>query len=215
MIRTCRACTEVLTGPAVQCASCAASVHSHCIARRLGANVCLVCAHEMDFMQTQRSIQTRLAQSSVGFGRVMAAGGQVTGQAIGAVSSGVLGGAARLVTGCASGAAAAVQGFRTVELPSFGAAPTPARPRALEEYDISEAGTDSARASAQDLSLAVEIRALRKEMMELKAENVRLCDASSAASAQGGGAGYATPLPEKLEESCAAADSEEQKIVKE
>ena len=141
--------------------SCAASVHSHCITRRMGANVCNVCASEVDFQITQHNMQSRMQLSSIGFGRAMGAGGQLAGQALGAVGSGVIGGAARVLTGCASGAVAAVQGLRDVEMPSFALgqsapgtvtmASSPTRPRALEEYDISEADSGSAQATAPNL----------------------------------------------------------------
>ena len=90
-------------------------------------------------------LQHRIVGSAVGFGRMVGAGGQVMGQAAGAIAAGTLGGAVRIATGAASGAAAAIQGLRTArvaETPQLMMAETPpTRPRALEEFDISDAGS--------------------------------------------------------------------------
>ena len=140
VIQTCRACSDIMTGPSITCTSCIAAVHAHCATRRMGQVVCTVCAQELDFQIQNHSLQSRLHMANVGLGRIMGASGQFAGQAIGAVASGAVGGAARLVTGCASGAVAAFQGLRAAEMPP--ATPAgPTRPRQLEECDISDAGS--------------------------------------------------------------------------
>ena len=98
--------------------------------------LCTACASELDFAYAHHQAGHRMQMSSMGFGRLMGAGGQIAGQALGAVATGTLGGAARLFTGCACGARSAMSGLRAVEVP---VAPSLQRPRALEEYDISDA----------------------------------------------------------------------------
>ncbi|CAK0789030.1 unnamed protein product, partial [Prorocentrum cordatum] len=90
----------------------------------------------------------------------MSAGGQYAGQAIGAVATGAVGGAARLVTGCAAGAVSAIRGMRALELPS---APAPQRPRVLEQFDISVAGSGSG-VPTEMADVMAEFRRMRAEM---------------------------------------------------
>ncbi|CAK0910095.1 unnamed protein product, partial [Prorocentrum cordatum] len=155
----------------------------------------------MDFAFANHQAQQRMAMSSAGFGRFMSGGGQYAGQAIGAVATGAVGGAARLVTGCASGAVSAIRGMRAVELPS---APAPQRPRVLEQFDISDAGSGSG-VPTEMVDVMAEFSRMRAEMEALREENARL-RGGSAASAQGG---YATPSsPERLAEEIAEAQDE-------
>ncbi|CAK0867649.1 unnamed protein product [Prorocentrum cordatum] len=185
IIRTCHACADVMTGPTVTCSACHAPVHSHCVVRRMSCMVRTSCANEMDFAFANHQAQQRMAMSSAGFGRFMSASGQCAGQAIGAVATRAVGGAARLMTGCASGAVSAIWGVRAVELPS---APAPQRPRFLEQFDISDAGSGSG-VPTEVADVMAEFSRMRAEMEALREENARL-RGGSAASAQGG---YATP----------------------
>ena len=106
-----------------------------------------------------------------------------------------------LVTGCASGAVSAIRGMRAVELPS---APAPQRPRVLEQFDISDAGSGSG-VPTEVADVMAEFSRMRAEMEALREENARL-RGGSAASAQGG---YATPSsPERLAEEIAEAQDE-------
>ncbi|CAK0837207.1 unnamed protein product [Prorocentrum cordatum] len=201
IIRTCHACADVMTGPTVTCSACHAPVHSHCVVRRMSCMVCTSCANEMDFAFANHQAQLRMAMSSAGFGRFMSASGQYARQAIGAVATGAVGGAARLMTGCASGAVSAIRGMRAVELPS---APAPQRPRFLEQFDISDAGSGSG-VPTEVADVMAEFRRMRAEMEALREENARL-RGGSAASAQGG---YATPSsPERPAEEITEAQDE-------
>ncbi|CAK0805863.1 unnamed protein product, partial [Prorocentrum cordatum] len=187
--------------PSVTCSACHAPVHSHCVVRRMSCMVCTSCASEMDFAFANHQAQRRMAVSSAGFGCFMSASGQYAGQAIGAVATGAVGGAARLMTGCASGAVSAIRGMRAVELPS---APATQRPRALEQFDISDEGSGSG-VPTEMADVMAEFSRMRAEMEALREENARL-RGGSAASARGG---YATPSsPERLEEEIAEAQDE-------
>ncbi|CAK0858473.1 unnamed protein product [Prorocentrum cordatum] len=190
-----------MTGPTVTCSACHAPVHSHCVVRRMSCMVRTSCANEMDFAFANHQAQQRMAMSSAGFGRFMSASGQRAGQAIGAVATGAVGGAARLMTDCASGAVSAIRGTRAVELPS---APAPKRPRFLEQFDISDAGSGSGVPTEVADAMA-EFSRMRAEMEALREENARL-RGGRAASAQGG---YATPSsPERPAEEITEAQDE-------
>ena len=130
LVRSCHCCGDVLQGPAVSCQACGRSVHAHCCTSRAGLVACSVCASEFDLARAQQRAQA----SAFGFGRALGAGGQLAGHAIGAVATGTIGGAARLVGGAAAGARQAIGGLMASPPPH--PVPVPARPRILEEYDI-------------------------------------------------------------------------------
>ena len=92
MVRSCRACGDVVAGPSVECSTCHCAVHSHCVVRRVGAPlICTACAAEFDFARSQHIAQQRMMAASVGLGRVAGASGQLLGQAAGAVVTGAVG----------------------------------------------------------------------------------------------------------------------------
>ena len=92
LVRSCRACGDVVAGPSVDCSWCRCSVHSHCVVRRAGLPlVCTTCASEYDFARGQHIAQQRMMSASVGFGRVAGASGQLLGQAAGSVVTGAVG----------------------------------------------------------------------------------------------------------------------------
>ncbi|CAK0848315.1 unnamed protein product [Prorocentrum cordatum] len=161
----------------------------------------------LDYAYSHHRAQHMIAQGGAAFGRLMASTGTVAGQALGAVAAGAVGGAARLVTGMAAGAASACQGLRALDAPASstsGVAPNAAplqRPRALEEYDISDAGSgaavprETAESGSELKSPMADMRSMKREMEQLRAENVRLRASASVASAAEARSGFATPDP--------------------
>ena len=95
LIRTCKCCGDVVTGPTVPCQACGQQVHGHCTVARAGHAVCTECANEMDFAFAHAQAARRFQQHGIGFGRLMSSSGQLAGQAIGSVASGTISGAAR------------------------------------------------------------------------------------------------------------------------
>ena len=183
LVSTCRVCQDVMAGPTVVCQSCHSQVHGHCVMMRHGHAVCNVCAADMDFAIASQRASSRLAGSGLEFGRIMSVGGHLAGQAVGAVATGTVAGAARLVTGCAAGACQAIAGAVAVEMPPGPQAlEMPRRPRALQEYDLSD---------PVETDLMQQLREIRVEMAELREENRRLRAAEGTSSARG--VGYATP----------------------
>ena len=127
IVRSCRACGDVVAGPSVECSICHGSVHSHCVVSRIGTPLmCLACAAEYDFARSQHLAQQRMMAASVGFGRIAGAGGQLVGQAAGAAVTGAVGGVMRLASGAAHGVQQTIVGLKMSETPS------PVRPRVLE-----------------------------------------------------------------------------------
>ena len=123
-----------------------------------------------------------LAQSSLQLGRFVQSAGSLTGHALGAVTTTAAAGAARLVAGVTGGATTAIDAARSIE---FAPATPPqrdaesvddtlVRPRQLEEYDVSEAGTTevgsatgtTTRPSPEMKELMAEVRTIRKKMQE-------------------------------------------------
>ena len=87
----------------------------------------------------------------------------------------------RLATGAASGAAAAIQGIRATRTPDtpqvLMVETPPTRPRALEEYDMSEAGcqeVSTAAAAAIESKVMARVRELERQLAHVKEENDRL-----------------------------------------
>ena len=165
------------------CSMCTTAAHDHCVVHRFGQVVCGACAQQLDFEYNQHMMQHRMMGSAVGMGRMIGAGGQVVGQAAGAIAAGTIGGAVRLATGAASGAAAALHGLRSTRMSEtprmrITETPPPTRPRALLEYDISDAGshgipTETLEPSFEQQMLE-ELRKVKAQMAELQAENDRL-----------------------------------------
>ena len=134
------------------------------------------------------------------------------GQAAGAIAAGTLGGAVRIATGAASGAAAAILGLRTArvaETPQLMMAETPpTRPRALEEYDLSEAGSQeitSAAAAAETVvgnSVMARVRELERQLAQSKAENDLLKQRVER--------NYSTPSPEQFSQQTAQEETPQQ-----
>ena len=118
--------------------------------------------------------QERMLAASVGFGRLAGAGGQLVGQAAGAVLTGAVGGVVRLAGGAADGVSQAVAGLRQTETPS------PMRPRVLElTSNVSEAGsqeavTATASAAAEpstnpfEMEVLGQLKAMKTQMEALR-----------------------------------------------
>ena len=123
-----------------------------------------------------------LAQSSLQLGRFVQGASSLTGHALGAVTTTAAAGAARLVAGVAGGAASAYHAARSIDIapatpPQRDAESvddTPVRPRALEEYDVSEAGTAelgsaagaAAKPSSDVKELLAGMRKMHKQMQK-------------------------------------------------
>ena len=71
LIRTCRACHEIMSGPTVVCEACHSQVHGHCMALRGGHAACNACVGEIDFAFASQAASNRLAYSGLDFGRLM------------------------------------------------------------------------------------------------------------------------------------------------
>ena len=190
-IRTCRVCADIMSGPSVACESCQHAVHGHCAVRRHGHLVCRVCADTFDYQLAQHQTQHMMALSGLRLGRFVQGAGSITGHAIGAVATSTAAGAARLVAGVAGGAQSALQAARTLE---FAGSPprrdahsvesSPVRPRALEEYDVSEAGSQEVASSTgkpEYRELLAQMRNMQKQVTELQQESakIKLAAASS------------------------------------
>ena len=147
----------------------------------MGQMLCSACAGELDFARTEHLAQQRMLSASVGFGRLAGAGGQLVGQAAGAIMTGAVGGVLRMASGAAHGVQQTVAGLQRNETPS------PIRPRVLElmetngEVSVSEAGsqeavtaTASAAAGSFESEVLEQLRALRADNLSIKAENDKL-----------------------------------------
>ena len=178
MVQSCRACGDVVSGPSVSCAVCQHNVHSQCVVRNIGGTLmCSACAADFDFARNQHLAQSRLSAASLGFGRFAGAGGQLIGQAAGAVVTGAVGGVMRMASGAAHGIRQTTTGLMMTETPS------PLRPRVLEltETAVSEAGSQEAVTATASHSnynensfenqVLEQIRALQNKMESLESEN--------------------------------------------
>ena len=182
VVRQCRACGDIVVGTSINCAVCAHNVHSHCVVRSHGGTLmCSACATELEYVRGQGMAQSRLAAASVSLGRFAGAGGQLVGQAAGAVVTGAVGGVLRLASGAAHGIRDTTAGLQMTQTPS------PVRPRVLElteERTVSEAGSQEAVTATASHSnhndngfenqVMEQLRAMQERMNHLESENQRL-----------------------------------------
>ena len=139
----------------------------------MGQLVCSACARDFDYARTEHLAQQRMMSASVGFGRLAGAGGQLVGQAAGAIMTGAVGGVLRMASGAAHGVQQTVAGLQRNETSS------PVRPRVLEllteeQNAVSEAGSQeavTAPASATAHSMESEIL---EQLKDMKAQNEML-----------------------------------------